>query len=429
MQVSVETTSSLGRRLTVSVPMEQVKTVIQNKMDELARNARVDGFRVGKVPRQVLEKKYAAQVKQEAVGKVIETSLPQALNQNQLKPAGRPVVEEINNGMEKDLSYIVSFEIFPVIILGDFSKIEVEQYKVSISKDDIDKTIEKLRSQFAEWVVVDRSAAEKDRLIVDYTSTMNGKPYENSTGKDIFVELGSKVFIEGFESGLIGTKAGALKVLDLTFPADWRIEKFAGKPVQFTIHVKAVSEKHLADINEAFAKKIGAESSEIDQIRNKMKENLEKQLEEIKTTRLKDQVADALLKMNPVPVPKALIEKEAAILHEEMHRRAGNQGDAGCHHPGLEAQAEKRVALGLLLNEVIKNEKMVADEVVVKSRIADIAKMFGNADFIESMYYESEELLAQVSHTVLLDQALNFVVSKSTQVEKPMSLDELFKRN
>lgn len=430
MQVSVENTSSLGRRLTVSVPVEQLKSVIQEKMNELAKNAKVAGFRQGKVPKQVLEQRYGAEVKNQAVGKLIETSLPMALQQNNLNPAGRPVVENIQNGMEQDLSYIVSFEVFPEIKLGDFSKIEVENYQVTLTEADVDKAIERLREQFAEWVVVSRPAKEGDRLIVDYTSTMQGKPYENNQGQDVSVEIGSQMFIEGFETGLIGAVAGDRKELSLSFPKEWRIEKLAGKAVEFTVHVKAVTEKHMAELNEQFAKRIHASSNDVPAIQQKIRENLEKQLEETKSTRMKDQVADALLKMNPVPVPKALVEREASILHEEMHRRMGNQAEEGaCHHPGLEAQAEKRVALGLILNEVIKSEKLVADETIVKNKIDAIAKMFGNADFIDSMYYESEELLTQVRHTVLLDQALELITSRCTQVDKTLTVDELFNRH
>lgn len=428
MQVSVENIGSLGRRLTISMPVSDVKTAVQEQMQSLSQKAVVSGFRPGKVPKQVLEQKFGQQVRKEAVGKVIENSLPLVLQQNNLKPAGRPMVEQIENDWEKEFSYVVSFEIFPEVSLGDFSKIEVDKYKVKVTPQDIDKTIEKLKEQFSEWVVVDREARAGDRLVVDYTSTMNGKPYENSIGKDILVVIGSKLYIEGFETGLIGTVQGETKSLNLQFPADWRLEKFAGKPVEFTVHVKAVTEKCLAEINENFAKRIGANSVEIETIRETIKGNLEKQLEEVKTARLKDQVAEALLKMNPIPVPKALVERETAILHEEMHRRMGNQAEQSCHHPGLEGQAEKRVTLGLILNEVIKVEKLTPDEEVVKKKVASIAKMFGNADFIESMYQESDEILTQVRHTVLLDQALDVVVSRVTQNEKTATVDELFTR-
>lgn len=428
MQVSVENFGHLGRRLTVSVPNQQLKSAIQAKMNEIAKKEKVAGFRQGKIPQHVLEQRFGTKIKQEAVGQIIEISLPKALEEKDLKPAGRPVVEQIQNKGDEDLSYTVSFEIFPQITLGDFSKIQIEKYQVNVTEKDIDKALEKLREQLSEWVVVDRKAAVNDRLIVDYTSTMQGKTYENSSAQDIFVNLGSNSFIEGFEEGLIGSKAGDKKELALTFPKDWRLEKFAGKAVEFTVHVKAVTEKHLAELNETLAKKIGATSADLNNIKSKIRENLEKQLEETKSARLKDQVADALLKMNPIPVPKALRDREAEILHEEMHRRMGNQGDAHCHHPDLESEAEKRVALGLILNEVIKTENIKADETIVKNKIDSIAKMFGNADFIDSMYYESSELLTQVRHSVLLEKALEIVVNRATQVEKTISVDELFNR-
>jgi len=428
MQVSVENTSTLGRRLTVSVANDILKKMMQERMDELSQNAKVSGFRPGKVPKQILQQRFGDQVRQDTVGKIIEMSLPEALQQNNLKPAGRPVVEQIENGLEQDFFYVVSFEIFPTVNLIDFSKIEIEKYQVTLTEKDVDNTLTKLQEQFAEWVVVDRHAKEGDRLIVDYTSTIQGKPYENNSAKDIQVEIGSHVFIEGFEQGLVGVSAGDIRELKLNFPKEWRIQTLAGKPVEFNVHIKAVTEKHIAELNEAFAKRLGAESSEKEVIQQKVRENLERQLSETIKTSLKEQVADALLKMNPIPIPKALVEREAEILHEEMHRRMGDKAETACHHPDLETQAQKRVALGLILNEVIKNEKLVADETLVKSKIASLAKMFGNADFIESMYDESDELLTQVRHTVLLDQAIDFVVNRCIQRDKVITLDEVFNR-
>lgn len=429
MQVSVENVGELGRRLIIQIPSDEIRTAIQDRMGELSQKARVSGFRSGKIPKNVLEQKFGPQVRQEAVGKMIETSLPEALAKNALKPAGRPMVESISNDMEKDLQYVVSFEIFPEFTLADYSNIKVEKYKVDIQEKDIDAALKKLRHQFSEWKVVQRAAKESDRVTVDYSSTMNGKAYENNSGKNVLVEIGTNLFIEGFETGLIGAQAGDERILDLKFPNDWRIEKLAGKPVQFTVQIKEVAERKEAETDDAFAKKLGAASSSIEDIRQKIHESLAKQLREIVDTRLKDQITDALIKLNPIPLPKALVEKEAGTLHEEYHRRLGDKPQTACHHQGLHEQAEKRVALGLILNEVIKIEKLVADQNQIKERIGAISKMFGNGEFLESMYYESEELLSGVRHTVLLDQALELVISRATVIEKPITVSALLNRD
>lgn len=432
MQVTVENTDTLGRRLTIQVPADQVKTAIQERMREFSQKARISGFRPGKAPKDMLEQRYGTQVRQEAVGKVIETTLPLALQENNLKPAGRPVVEQINNKTDQDLQFVVSFEVFPEVKLQDVSKIQIEKYQVEITEEEVEKTLERLRHQFAEWVVVEREAKEGDRVLVDYTSTLNGKPYENNQGSDVSVEIGSRVFIEGFEEGLIGRRAGEDCHLELTFPKEWRMEKLAGMPVRFQVKVKSVSEKHLAELNQAFAKKVNAPSEDKSAICQKIRENMEKQAAEMVENRMKEQATEALLTLNPIAVPKALIEREASLLHEELHQRTQGQGGqdkhTGCHHPGLEEKAEKRVALGLILNEIIKSENLTPDETRVKQRIASLSKMFGNAEFIESMYYESEELLSNVRHTILLDQALEWVLTQAQTVEKPLTLEALFNR-
>jgi trigger factor len=428
MQVSVEHTGIIGRRLKVLIPSQQIKIAVQEKMGELSKKVRVPGFRDGKAPKNVVEQRYGGQVRQEAVGKVIETSLPLALEQNDLKPAGRPLVESISGDEEKDLEYVVSFEIFPNISLVDFNQINVERYQVSVTDEEVDKTLNKVRNQFAEWVIVDREAQLGDSAVVDYTSTINGKPYESNQGQDVSVEIGSKLFIEGFEEGLLGGRAGESRILDLTFPADWRIEKLANKPVQFSISIKEIKEKHLAELDADFAKKIGAASEELSSITTKIRASMEKQVAETIQANLKEQITNELISLNPIPVPRALVEREESIMHEEMHRRMGDKGETACHHPGLGEQAEKRVALGLILNEVIKIHNIQPNENQVKDRIAELAKMFSNNEFIETMYRDSEELLSGVRHTVLLDQALELVVSKITIIDKPLTVEELFNR-
>lgn len=425
MQVTVENTGSLGRLLKVQVPFQEMKMAVQTKMDEISPKAKAPGFRTGKLPKNELQRRYGAKVRQEALGFIIEKNLPVALKQENLKPAGSPVVESIKDDEDKDLEFVVSFEIFPEIHLADFSHIKVEKLRAEINEQEIDRALEKVRNHFADWVVVERAAKKGDRVIVDYTSTMNGKTYENNQGKDIQIEIGSHRFIEGFEEGLIGAKQGDERVLDLTFPAEWRVEKLAGKPVQFIVNVKAVTEKQLADLNAAFAKKIGAASAESEVIRKKVQESLEKQVFDSIEASVRDKVTAALLKANTFPIPKVLIDREASIMHEELHQRMGDKAQTTCHHTGLMEQAERRVALGLILNEVIKAQKIKPDEAKVKTRVAKLSQMFGNAEFIENMYHESEELLTGVRHAVMLDQALDWVVSQVSMSEKTVSVDEL----
>lgn len=428
MQVSVENTSSLGRRLTIQVPAVEVQSVVDSRMNEVAKSAKIDGFRPGKIPKQIIQQKFGVQIRQEAVSKIIESTLIDALEKESLLPAGRPMVEEVFHldEADKDLKYIVSFEVFPEFTLPDFSTFEIEKYKIEISDADVEKTLEKLKDQVSTWIPVNRAADENDRLTVDYSSTINGKPYENNTGKDVLVELGSKLFIEGFELGLLGLRAGETQELDLTFPDTWRLEKLAGKPVHFSIYVKEVAERKPASLEEV-AKRLGIEGADLAAITAKVRENMEKQVTHEIDENIRKKTLDILLEKCPIPLPKALVENEIANLHEDLHRKMGDKAHGTCHHQGLEDEAQRRVTLSLLLRNLVKSQNLKPDNEKVRQKISEIAKSFGNAEFIEKMYYESEELLAGIQNTVLVDQAIDIILTKVKLVPKTISFDAFFK--
>ncbi len=430
MHVSVESTSPIGRRLTVSIPAAEVRTEVEERMNEVLRHKRIDGFRPGKAPKNLIQQKFGAQIRHEAISKIIETSLPTILEQEALEPAGRPEIEQVSNVNEegKDLSYVVSFEVFPEVNLPDYSSIQVEKYEVKLTEADVDTALKKLQHQLGTWHVVDRPAKKGDQLKIDYTSLLNGKPYENNSSQDIAVELGTHVFIDGFEEGLIGAVAGETRELDLHFPQDWRIEKLAGKPVHFTIIVKEVTEQILAPLDETFASKIGAEGTDSLAIRQKVRENLEKQIQHLVQEGVKKQALDVLLALNEILLPKALVEHEVSLMHQDLHRKMGDKAHDTCQHHGLEDEARRRVALSLILRKIVKLENLIPDEGRIKNRISEIARSFGNADFIESMYYESEELLSGIRNSVLVEQAIDLILVKASVVLKSISVEALFKQ-
>lgn len=429
MQVSVENTSTIGRRVTVTVPAERVKLEIVKRTNEVRQNGKIAGFRQGKIPEKMIQEKFGAQIRNEAVSKVIETTLPSALTDNALEPAGRPELEEVKNRAAEegqDVTYVVSFEIYPEVNLPDFKKIEVEKYEASVTEADVDKAIENIRKQMGTWTVVERPAQNGDKLLVDYTSTINGKPYEHNSGKDVSVELGGHVFIEGFEAGLVGAVKGETKELDLHFPKEWRIEALAGQPVHFSIEVKEISERPLVALDEAFANRIGAAGSELSQIRTKVRENLEKQVTHAIQENIQKDVLSKVLALVDLPLPKALLEQEISSLHEDLHRRNGHQAHESCHHHGLEDEAKRRLSLTFILQKLIKVENLKLDNEKVRQKVSDIAESFGNAEFIEKMYYDSKELLSGIQNSVLVEQAVDLILGQASTVPKSISVDALF---
>ncbi len=429
MQVSVENTSVIGRRVTVTVPADRVKLEIVKQTKAVQQNGKMPGFRAGKIPEKIIQDKFGVQIRNEAISKIIEATLPNALLENALEPAGRPEIEEVKNMAEadKDMTYVVRFEIYPEVNLPDFKGIQIDQYAVEITEADVDKAILNLQNQMATWMVVTRPAQMGDKLLVDYTSTLNGKPYENNGGKEVSVELGKNVFIEGFESALLGALPGETRESELRFPEEWRIAKLAGQPVHFSIHVKEISEKHLVDLDEAFANRIGANGSDLSAIRSKVRENLEKQVAHLVEENTKKAVFSKVLALVDLPLPKVLVEAEMAALHEDLHRRHGNQVQGDCHHHGLEDEAKRRLALTLILQKIIKLENLKVDDEKVRQKVSQVATSFGNAEYIEKMYYESKELLAEIQNSVLVEQVVNLILGQAALSSKSITVEDLFK--
>ena len=431
MQVSLETTSVIGRRLTISIPADQLQSEINERVNSVLKNRKLDGFRPGKAPKNLVQQKFGPQIRQEAIGKLIESSLPQALKQESLEPAGRPEVEHISSfdETEKDLTYIVSFEIYPEINLPNLADIRIQQYQCQVTDADVQTAVSKLQSQLGVWQIVDRAAKQGDKLTVDYTSLLNGKPYENNSGEQVAVELGSNSFIEGFEAALIGAVVGDTRAAGLHFPAEWRIENLAGKPVDFSIEVKEIEEKTLADLDESFAKKIGATGIDVAAIHAKVRVDLEKQLALIIKEACKKETIDEVLKKTDIVIPNALIQNEIGHLHEDLHRRMNDKGHTSCQHPGLEEEAKRRVALSLILRQIVKLENLTPSEEKIKEKISSIAASFGNAEFIESMYYKSEELITGIRNSVLVEQAIEWIIKQVSISEKSITVEALLKLN
>jgi len=406
MQVSIENTSTLGRRMTVGIPAETVQLTIRSELNTLAKNSTRKGFRPGKVHKSLL----GDEAKHKAIQKLVNSTLADALKAHDLKPAGMPTPEKIDSAPDNSLEYRVIFEIYPEINLCEFSYLEVEKPEIVVSKEDVSVYLEKLKSQFANWIEIPGNAQKGDRLTVNYTSTLNGKNYEHNSGEAVVVELGSAGFIAGFEEGLLGAKANDVIELDLRFPHDWRLENLRDKEVHFIINVEKVEEKQEAVLDEEFARKIGALNHEENTIREKVQQELEAQIKQKIEATLKENLYNALLAAHAFEVPEVLIEQQKHELHEALHRNQGNEAQPSCHHEGLDTEARKRVALGLIMSEIIKHANITLDQKRVQAKIAEIGESFSNAAFVESMYYESEKLLNSLQSAVLMEQAFDHVI-------------------
>ncbi len=430
MQVSVETTSGLERRLTIGVPSIQVESEVQKRLDQASKTVRINGFRKGKVPMKVVKERYGASVRQEVVGEVISNSFQQAVQKQNLKPAGQPSIEPKQLAEGKDLVYVAVFEVYPVVELSDFSKVEVTRAATDITADDIAKMIETLRKHQAAWEPVERNAADNDKVNIDFLGTTDGKAFEGGNAKGQELVLGSKSMIEGFESGIVGMSANEEKNISVTFPDDYQSEDLRGVSAEFTITLNSVLEEVLPELKKPFFQKFGLEKGGIKAFEKEVKGNMERELKNALSARLKKQVMDALVELHTVDLPKALIGSEVTVLRNQMMERFGNQKqdfDVKSLLPDtmFEEEAKRRVALGLIVGEVIKIEKIKPDAKSVKLKIEEVAGTYEDPQEVVDYYYSNQKLLLTIESAVLEDQVVDFILQTADITEIASSYDDV----
>jgi len=431
MQVSIETTTGLERRMTVTVPATEIDSAVDARLSEAAKTVRINGFRKGKVPMKVIRNRFGAGVRQEVLGDVMNRSYYAALNEQGVKPAGQPKIEPKTLEEGKDLEFVAVFEVYPEIELSDFSKIKAEKQVAEVTDKDIDTMIENLRQQRQGWKEVKRQARNDDRVNIDFAGTIDGEEFQGGSAKGTNLVLGSGRMIEGFEKGLLKSKAGDEVTLNLNFPEDYRNKDLAGKPVEFKVTVNSVEAPELPELNDEFFAAFGVTEGGEEGFRKEVKENMERELKKASKNRLKSEVMDTLLEQNDVDVPSALVAAEINVLRQQALQQFGAGAknlDASLLPDDLfREQAEKRVKLGLILGEVIKQQSMRADPAKVREAIEDIAATYEQPEEVINWYYGNKEQLETVESAVLEDQVFDVILEQATVKEKKVSYDELTK--
>jgi trigger factor len=429
MQVSLEATGTLERRMTVEVPNERVQGEVDRRLQQLARTTKVKGFRPGKVPLKVVANQYGEQVRQEVMGEVIQASFYEAVAQEKLHPAGMPRIEPASLEEGKGLAYTAVFEVMPEIDPAPLAGVALDKVTAEVTDADLDAMFETLRKQATAWQAVDRAAQDGDRVIVDFSGTIDGAPFKGNEGSNVPVTLGSGRMIDGFEAGLVGAKAGDERVLDLKFPDDYAYKEVAGKAVRFTAKVNAVEEPKLPEIDEEFAKRFGVDS--VDALRSEVRANMERELGQTLRNRNKQAVMDKLVELNRFDVPKALIENESQALMEQMRRNL--QTSPGREPPALDTsmfaeQATRRVTLGLILAEIIKRNSLKADADKVRAQVEEIAASYERPDEVMKWYYGDRRRLSDVESVVLEEQVVDWALAQADITEKKVAFEEVMNR-
>ena len=420
MQVSVENTGGLERRITVQVPADRIDQEVGSRLESMSRTVRLDGFRPGKVPVRVIEQKYGTQVRQEIIEQVINSTLQEALTQENLAPAGSPSIEPRVMQPGEALEYVATFEIFPEFEQELDYGFSVTRPVVEVGEDDITSMLDKLRQQRATWNQVDRAAAMNDQVVIDFEGTIDDESFTGGTGQNMPLELGSGSMIPGFEEQLEGVSGGDEKTITVTFPAEYPAAEVAGKTAEFAIKVHNVAEKVLPELDDEFARAFGVGDGGVDGLRKEVTSNMQRELKQLITANMKDQVFSRLLEQNPLEVPRTLIDSEVAALQ-------GQAQNQGLDTSTLEARAERRVKLGVLLSEIVKQNQIQVDPDRVRQNIETIAASYENPDEVVQYYYGNQEMLTGVQTAVIEEQAVEWIMENSgvTVEDKPSSFDEL----
>lgn len=412
MQVSVESGEGLERRLTVELPAEQIEAEVDKRLKQIGRTAKLDGFRPGKVPMKMLRRVYGGQVLQEVYGQMIETSYQQAIQQEQLHPAGLPKIEPKEATEEGLFSYVATLEVLPEIELAKLEG-KISRPVAEITEQDIDDMIEKLRKQRASWNAVERAAGEGDQVKISFQGKVDGEVFEGGSAENVPLVLGSKRMIEGFEDALVGMIKDEKRTIELKFPEDYRVEELAGKPVTFEVEVSEVAEEVMPEVDESFATEFGAAEG-VEKLKSDIRENMERELAQRVQAKIKGQAMDLIYEQNKIDLPKAMIDEEISALQKQTRERLG-QGAGSMELPRdmFEEQARRRVTLGLVIGEIIKQNDIQIDSDRVRKTVEDFASSYEQPEEVVKYYYGNQEQLAAVQNVVLEDQVVDWVLEQT----------------
>ncbi len=423
MQVSVESIGTLGRRLKVAVPADQVEKEFNARLQRLSKQVKMPGFRPGKVPLKMVEAQYGGRLIDEVAGELVQTTLYEAIGSQGLRPAGDPKIERKPFVRGEQLEYTVEFEIFPEVKRFDLTGVRIERPVVTVGEEDVNRTLETIRKQRANWKPVERAANLGDRLTIDFVGRIDGKEFEGGKANAFQVVLGSGTLLEDMEQGLVGAKMSDARQISVKFPLDYRHSPLAGQKADFDVKVNDVTEAVLPELNEAFARDLGVKDGSLDTLRSDVKSNLEREASGRARAIVRARALKQLLDANPVEVPRSLLDAEIQRLKNSDVSSGMNAGDETAY----EKRARSRVALGLILGEFIRNRGLVPDPARVRARLEEMAADYESPQEFIQWHYEKPERLSEIESLVMEEKVVEDLLVSAEIAEKPVSFQELLK--
>ena len=431
MQMNQEITvsSALERRFDMSVSLAGIDQEVEQRLKHLARTVKMAGFRPGKVPFKMVAQHYGPQTRSEAIGAAVEKAFGEKVREQNMRVAGYPRIEPKDSADKKQIEFTAVFEVYPEIKLAEVTGCELDKPLLTVGDAEIDKTIEVLRKQRTTYVAAGRAAASGDRVVIDFTGRRDGEPFQGGQGTDFAMLLGGGQMLADFEAAVTGMSTGETKNFDLTFPAEYQAKDLAGQTVQFEVTVKQVEAPQLPELDAEFAKSLGIADGDTAKMRDEVKDNLQREVKKRLQARVKNQVMDVLLAVNPIETPKSLIDIESRQMAEAALKDLESRGMSAKNIPvepsWFAEQATRRVTLGLLLSELVREKQLFAKPEQVRAVIDDFAATYEDPSEVVRWYYSQPERMSEAEALVVENNVVDWVLANAKVVDKPIDFDEL----
>ncbi len=432
LQVTSEKLSKQEAQLTVKVPVGNIQKKVEARIRKVAKTAKIDGFRKGKVPITHIRAQYGAGIQQEVINDEIRDTVFEAIIEEKIRAVGMPNIDDVK--LEDEfLVYQATVEIFPEIEVQGISDVDVERLTSNIDDEDVDTMIESLREQRAEYVEKDGAIETNDQATFDFEGTVDGEVFEGGSAEDFDLVIGSNQFIPGFEDGMIGLKAGEEKVIDVTFPEDYQAENLKGKDAQFKVTVKAVKTKQLPEIDEEFLKVFGVEEGGVDKLKADVRKNMEREIKNATRNQVKQAAFDALLESNEFEVPKAMLEQEIDRQRDQMLQRFAQQfgADPSTFDKSMfpnemfEEQALRAARLGVIVARIIDEQNLEVDEEKVTAYIAELSENYEDPNEVVEYFTNDKDQRAGIESLVLENQVVDYILGEGKVTDKEVTYQEL----
>jgi trigger factor len=417
MQVSLENVGSLGRRLTVALPAQELEQAYSERLKRLSREVRLPGFRPGKVPVKIVEQQYGAKLLEEAAGELIQSSFREALGRQGLRPAGGPRIEPMSLKRGEELRYTAEFEVYPEVPSATLQGVRIERPHVTIVDADIDRTLETIRRQRTRYTPAARAAQQGDQVVVDFTGRLGGQTFEGGTARNFPVVIGSQTLLDDLENGLVGSQAGETRSIAVKFPSDYRQPKLAGQNVDFEVSVKEIAAPQVPALDEALARELGVASGNLDELRKQVRDNLEREAARRAQAAVRTRVMKALLASSHIEVPEALVD-------EQLQRQ---QSSAAMSERERREHARRRVMLGLLLSEAIRRFGIAPEAARVRAKLESMAQEYESPEAFIRWHYEEPGRLAEIEALVMEERVVEELLKSATVTDQEMGFQDLLK--